>query len=55
MYRFVILFFTCMMTFGSYFCFDMPSVLQSQFQGVRIPCVLDVQSYRYITTLLSFF
>ncbi|CAH1785915.1 unnamed protein product [Owenia fusiformis] len=32
-FRFVVLFFTCMLTFGSYFCFDMPSVLQSTFQG----------------------
>lgn len=33
-YRFVVLFFNCLLTFGSYFCFDMPSVLQNQFQGV---------------------
>nr|DBA19418.1 TPA: hypothetical protein GDO54_015259 [Pyxicephalus adspersus] len=40
-YRFVVLFFNCMLTFGSYFCFDIPSVLQDQFQGVRtILCVL---------------
>ncbi|XP_074641992.1 lysosomal dipeptide transporter MFSD1-like isoform X2 [Tubulanus polymorphus] len=32
-YRFLVLFFNCMLTFGSYFCFDMPSVLQSVFQG----------------------
>ncbi|XP_013788173.1 major facilitator superfamily domain-containing protein 1-like [Limulus polyphemus] len=32
-FRFIILFFNCLLTFGSYFCFDMPSVLQSQFQG----------------------
>lgn len=32
-YRFVVLFFNCMLTFGSYFCFDIPSVLQEQFQG----------------------
>ncbi|KAJ0015875.1 hypothetical protein NQD34_014165 [Periophthalmus magnuspinnatus] len=32
-YRFVVLFFNCLLTFGSYFCFDMPSVLQDQFQG----------------------
>ncbi|XP_014663317.1 PREDICTED: major facilitator superfamily domain-containing protein 1-like isoform X1 [Priapulus caudatus] len=30
-YRFVVLFFNCMLTFGSYYCFDMPSVLQTQF------------------------
>ncbi|XP_067677799.1 lysosomal dipeptide transporter MFSD1-like [Haliotis asinina] len=30
-YRFVVLFFNCMLTFGSYFCFDMPSVLQDEF------------------------
>ncbi|XP_061182017.1 major facilitator superfamily domain-containing protein 1-like [Saccostrea echinata] len=30
-YRFLILFFNCMLTFGSYFCFDMPSVLQDDF------------------------
>uniref|UniRef100_A0AAR2M3Z8 Lysosomal dipeptide transporter MFSD1 n=1 Tax=Pygocentrus nattereri TaxID=42514 RepID=A0AAR2M3Z8_PYGNA len=32
-YRFMVLFFNCMLTFGSYFCFDIPSVLQEQFQG----------------------
>ncbi|KAL4617883.1 major facilitator superfamily domain-containing protein 1-like [Arapaima gigas] len=32
-YRFVVLFFNCLVTFGSYFCFDIPSVLQDQFQG----------------------
>ncbi|KAM8961475.1 lysosomal dipeptide transporter MFSD1-like isoform 2-T2 [Pelodytes ibericus] len=32
-YRFVVLFFNCLLTFGSYFCFDIPSVLQDQFQG----------------------
>ncbi|XP_075035608.1 lysosomal dipeptide transporter MFSD1-like [Mixophyes fleayi] len=32
-YRFVVLFFNCLLTFGSYFCFDIPSVLQNQFQG----------------------
>lgn len=30
-YRFLVLFFNCMLTFGSYFCFDMPSVLQDDF------------------------
>ncbi|XP_076439964.1 lysosomal dipeptide transporter MFSD1-like [Babylonia areolata] len=30
-YRFLVLFFNCMLTFGSYFCFDMPSVLQKTF------------------------
>uniref|UniRef100_A0A8C5R290 Lysosomal dipeptide transporter MFSD1 n=1 Tax=Leptobrachium leishanense TaxID=445787 RepID=A0A8C5R290_9ANUR len=32
-YRFLVLFFNCMVSFGSYFCFDIPSVLQDQFQG----------------------
>lgn len=32
-YRFIILFLNCLLTFGSYFCFDMPSVLQATFQG----------------------
>uniref|UniRef100_A0A8C9VYN7 Lysosomal dipeptide transporter MFSD1 n=1 Tax=Scleropages formosus TaxID=113540 RepID=A0A8C9VYN7_SCLFO len=32
-YRFLVLFFCCLLTFGSYFCFDIPSVLQDQFQG----------------------
>lgn len=32
-FRFVILVFNCLLTFGSYFCFDMPSVLQAKFQG----------------------
>lgn len=35
-YRFVVLFFNCLLTFGSYFCFDIPSVLQDQFQGVSV-------------------
>lgn len=33
-YRFTVLLFNCLLTFGSYFCFDIPSVLQEQFQGV---------------------
>lgn len=33
-YRFVVLLFNCLLSFGSYFCFDIPSVLQDQFQGV---------------------
>ena len=37
-YRFIVLFFNCMLTFGSYYCFDMPSVLQHHFQDPRIPC-----------------
>ncbi|XP_067859391.1 lysosomal dipeptide transporter MFSD1 isoform X1 [Heptranchias perlo] len=32
-YRFVVLFFNCLLTFGPYFCFDIPSVLQEQLQG----------------------
>ncbi|XP_061911872.1 major facilitator superfamily domain-containing protein 1-like isoform X1 [Entelurus aequoreus] len=31
-YRFLVLFFNCLLSFGSYFCFDIPSVLQDQFQ-----------------------
>lgn len=34
-YRFVVLLFSCLQTFGCYFCYDIPSVLQDQFQGVR--------------------
>ncbi|XP_038059082.1 major facilitator superfamily domain-containing protein 1-like [Patiria miniata] len=37
-YRFVVLFFNCMLTFGTYFCFDMPSVLQAVLQG-NITCI----------------
>lgn len=33
-YRFVVLFFNCLLSFGSYFSYDIPSVLQAQFQGV---------------------
>lgn len=33
-YRFTMLLFNCLLTFGSYFCFDIPSVLQQQFQGM---------------------
>ncbi|XP_027549513.1 major facilitator superfamily domain-containing protein 1-like isoform X3 [Neopelma chrysocephalum] len=32
-YRFAVLLFNCLLTFGSYFCFDMPGVLQQQLQG----------------------
>ncbi|XP_068161635.1 lysosomal dipeptide transporter MFSD1-like [Antennarius striatus] len=32
-YRFVVQLFNCLLAFGSYFCFDIPSVLQNQFQG----------------------
>lgn len=32
----MVLFFNCLLTFGSYFCFDIPSVLQDQFQGVSL-------------------
>jgi len=34
-YRFTVLFFNCMLTFGSYYCFDMPSVLQSRITGTN--------------------
>ncbi len=34
-YRFIVLSFTCIMSFGNYFCFDMPSVLQNEFQSPR--------------------
>eukprot|EP00918_Siedleckia_nematoides_P078429 GHVU01171612.1.p1 GENE.GHVU01171612.1~~GHVU01171612.1.p1 ORF type:complete len:499 (+),score=35.82 GHVU01171612.1:29-1498(+) len=37
-YRFILLFFNCLLTFGSYFCFDMPSVLQDKFQA-NITCI----------------
>ncbi|KAH3697780.1 hypothetical protein DPMN_085290, partial [Dreissena polymorpha] len=33
-FRFIVLFFNCMLTFGSYFCFDMPSVLQVTFTTI---------------------
>ncbi|XP_078719541.1 lysosomal dipeptide transporter MFSD1-like [Lampetra fluviatilis] len=32
-YRFLVLVCNCLVTFGSYYCFDMPGVLQAQFQG----------------------
>ncbi|XP_075891689.1 lysosomal dipeptide transporter MFSD1-like [Nelusetta ayraudi] len=32
-YRFLVLFFNCLLSFGSYFSYDIPSVLQAQFQG----------------------
>lgn len=35
-YRFLVLFFNCMLTFGSYFCFDMPSVLQDDFTNSEV-------------------
>ena len=37
-YRFIVLFFNCMLTFGSYFCFDMPSALQKHIQQPRLAC-----------------
>ena len=41
-YRFLVLFFNCMLTFGSYFCFDMPSVLQDTFTGkLGYNCTFD--------------
>ncbi|XP_053550596.1 major facilitator superfamily domain-containing protein 1 [Bombina bombina] len=42
-YRFLVLFFNCLLTFGSYFCFDIPSVLQDQFQG-NLTCSNGTQS-----------
>lgn len=33
-FRFVVLLFNCLQTFGIYFCYDLPSALQDQFQGV---------------------
>ncbi|ESN95555.1 hypothetical protein HELRODRAFT_193538 [Helobdella robusta] len=32
LFRFVLLALNCLLSFGSYFCFDMPSVLQTRFQ-----------------------
>ncbi|XP_075891690.1 lysosomal dipeptide transporter MFSD1-like [Nelusetta ayraudi] len=32
-YRFLVLLFNCLMSFGAYFCYDLPSALQAQFQG----------------------
>lgn len=32
-FRFVLLFFTCLLTFGMYFCFDLPGVLQHRLEG----------------------
>lgn len=32
-YRFLVLILNCLLTFGSYFCFDMPSALQDSFTG----------------------
>ncbi|GBM32894.1 Major facilitator superfamily domain-containing protein 1 [Araneus ventricosus] len=31
-YRFTVLFFNCLLTFGSYYCFDMPSVMQDKME-----------------------
>ncbi|XP_050401661.2 major facilitator superfamily domain-containing protein 1 [Patella vulgata] len=43
-FRFLVLFFNCMLTFGSYFCFDMPSVLQDTFTQ-RNNCTNDSKSF----------
>lgn len=42
LYRFIVLFFNCMLTFGSYFCFDMPSVLQEKFTGTDNSTISNV-------------
>lgn len=48
-YRFVVLFFNCLLTFGSYFCFDMPSVLQDDFTGTYgINCTFDKDTNKTI-------
>ncbi|XP_068162257.1 lysosomal dipeptide transporter MFSD1-like [Antennarius striatus] len=67
-YRFVLLFFNCLMTLGPYFCSDIPSVLQNQFQGNltcpnttvingTIDCVLGLgmtpQQYNLLHAVLS--
>ncbi|XP_072416186.1 lysosomal dipeptide transporter MFSD1 [Chiloscyllium punctatum] len=44
-YRFILLIFNCLLTFGSYFCFDMPSVLQQQFQG-NLTCLNSTETNR---------
>lgn len=33
-FRFAMLFFNCLQSFGTFFCYDIPSALQDQFQGV---------------------
>ncbi|XP_064605895.1 LOW QUALITY PROTEIN: major facilitator superfamily domain-containing protein 1-like [Liolophura sinensis] len=44
-FRFVVLLFNCLLTVGSYFCFDMPSVLQAEFQGVpNVTCLNQTNS-----------
>eukprot|EP00729_Bicosta_minor_P014278 gene14278-18706_t len=35
-FRFTVLFFNCLLTFGSYFCFDMPSTLKDRFQQQNV-------------------
>lgn len=40
-YGFVVVLFNCLQTFGCYFCYDIPSVLQDQFQGVRLGSCLQ--------------
>ncbi|XP_068616264.1 lysosomal dipeptide transporter MFSD1-like, partial [Brachionichthys hirsutus] len=67
-YRFLVLFFNCLMTFGSYFCNGIPSVLQNQFQGNltcpnttvingTVDCVLGLglspQQYNLLYAVLS--
>ncbi|BFY99342.1 hypothetical protein BsWGS_02382 [Bradybaena similaris] len=44
-YRFLVLFFNCMLTFGSYFCFDMPSVLQDVFTQTNCTTGNKTQHY----------
>eukprot|EP01094_Clydonella_sp_ATCC50884_P024691 TRINITY_DN6262_c0_g1_i1.p1 TRINITY_DN6262_c0_g1~~TRINITY_DN6262_c0_g1_i1.p1 ORF type:complete len:478 (+),score=140.48 TRINITY_DN6262_c0_g1_i1:87-1520(+) len=41
-YRLVVLFFTCLLTFGSYFCFDQPSALQDMMQDQ-----LDIDNFQF--------
>ncbi|XP_075891688.1 lysosomal dipeptide transporter MFSD1-like [Nelusetta ayraudi] len=67
-YRYVVLLFNCLLSFGSYFCMDIPSVLQDQFQGnltcpnatatnETVECVLGLgmspQQYNSLSTIYS--
>eukprot|EP00043_Microstomoeca_roanoka_P025739 m.9721 g.9721 ORF g.9721 m.9721 type:complete len:513 (+) comp5802_c0_seq1:1-1539(+) len=46
-YRLTVLLFNCLLTFGSYYCFDMPSVLETRFEDPKSSGGLGLTSVQY--------
>ncbi|EGD83363.1 major facilitator superfamily transporter domain-containing protein 1 [Salpingoeca rosetta] len=46
-YRLLVLLFNCLLTFGSYYCFDMPSVLETTFEDSKEDGGLGLTSVQY--------